>query len=62
MLCKFYKEFEMKNFATLYIIFRSTWLLLQSTVSMDDINTVERLLQHFCSKFSLFYGMNMYTR
>ena len=36
------------------------WLLLQSTVSMDDINTAERLLQHFCFKFSVFYGMNMY--
>jgi len=32
------------------------WLLLQSVVSEDDIAKAERMLQHFCFKFSAFYG------
>jgi len=32
------------------------WLLLQSTVSHEDIEKAELLIQEFCSKFSILYG------
>jgi len=32
------------------------WLLLQSSISQEDVNDAERLLTHFCLKFSFLYG------
>lgn len=34
------------------------WLLLQSSISQEDVDIAERLLNHFCFKFSLLYGTN----
>ena len=40
-----------------HILFsEALWLLLQSSVSLEDITKAERLLQHFCLKFAAFYG------
>jgi len=50
-----------------FVLFsEALWLLLQSVVSPEDITKAERMLQHFCFKFSAFYGtqinilLNMY--
>ena len=32
------------------------WLLLQSSISQEDINDAEKLLMHFCFKISYLYG------
>ena len=40
-----------------YLLFsEALWLLLQSSISLEDITKSELLLQHFCFKFSAFYG------
>ena len=41
-----------------YTLFsEALWLLLQSTVPLEDIEKAELLLQEFCLKFSALYGM-----
>ena len=41
-----------------FILFsEALWLLLQSAPSLEDVAMAERLLQHFCMKFSGYYGM-----
>ena len=43
-----------------YILFsEALWLLLQSTVPLEDIERAELLLQEFCLKFSALYGMHV---
>ena len=40
-----------------FVLFsEALWLLLQSIVSVEDIARAERMLQHFCYKFSALYG------
>ena len=35
---------------------KALWLLLQSSITMEDINLAEQLLQKFCSQFASLYG------
>ena len=40
-----------------FVLFsEALWLFLQSAVPTEDIAKAERMLQHFCFKFSAFYG------
>ena len=44
-----------------YILFsEGLWLLLQSSVSLIDVNEAEVFLQHFCLKFAEYYGMHIH--
>lgn len=46
-----------------FVLFsEALWLLLQSTVPLEDIEKAELLLQKFCSKFSALYGMYISIR
>ncbi len=38
------------------------WLLLQSSISQEDVNVAERLLAHFRFKLSLLYGTTNYSK
>lgn len=51
-----------KDYFEHYILLsESIWLLLQSSVSFIDIDRAERMLQHFCIKFSSYYGQYIYS-
>jgi len=44
-----------------YILFpEGLWLLLQSSVSLFDVNEAEMFLQNLCLKFAEYYGMHTY--
>lgn len=46
-----------ENYFQHFILFsEALWLLLQSSISEEDISFAERLIQHFCFKFEALYG------
>jgi len=43
-----------------YMLFsEGLWLLLQSSVSLSEVNEAEMLLQQFCLEFAGYYGMQI---
>ena len=50
-----------KDYLNHFALFsEALWLLLQSSPTFVDISKAEKLLQHFCFKFSVYYGTYMY--
>ena len=46
-----------KDYVNHFALFsEALWLLLQSSPTLVDISKAEKLLQHFCFKFSAYYG------
>ena len=47
----------LENYFQHYLLLvEAVWLLLQSSISEADLLHAEQLLQHFCYKFSAYYG------
>ena len=42
--------------ACLYRCYKAVWLLLQDSVSVEDIAQADKLLRVFCLKFKAYYG------